>query len=140
MNAKQVKEVMTPNPETLPSQSSIAEAARIMRERNIGDVLIERDGEICGIVTDRDIVVRGVAEGLDTERTVVEDICSHEIVRVSPNDTIDNAVELMRKKAVRRIPVMDNGKAVGIVSIGDLAQVRDPNSALGNISAAPPNR
>ena len=87
----------------------------------------------------RDIVVRTVAEARDPATTTLADICSHALTTVSPTDSIEQAVQLMRAKAIRRLPVVEGGQAVGIVSLGDLAVERDPSSALGDISAAPPN-
>ena len=111
-----------------------------MRDSNIGDVIVADNGQICGIVTDRDVVVRATAEGRDPAKTKLADICSQELTTASPSDSVDQAVQLMRRKAIRRLPVVENGRAVGIVSIGDLAQERDPTSALSDISAAPSNR
>jgi CBS domain-containing protein len=111
-----------------------------MRANDIGDVIASDDkGGITGIVTDRDIVVRVVAEGRDPSATPIEDIASRDLTAVSPDDPVERAVELMRERAVRRLPVVKRGKVVGIVSIGDLAVERDPGSALADISAAPPN-
>ncbi len=138
--AANIREVMTPNPITLPATSSAIEAARAMRDSDIGDVVVLDGQKICGIVTDRDIVVRAVAEGLDPASTPLKEICSRELTTLSPQDSVDEAVRLMRDKAIRRLPVVENKRPVGIVSIGDLALKRDPGSALGNISAAPPNR
>jgi CBS domain-containing protein len=138
--AQSVRDVMTANPIALPATSSVVDAARTMRDANIGNVIVVDNGRICGIVTDRDITVRGVAEGKDVSSLKLRDICSQEITTLSPTDSVDDAVRLMREKAVRRLPVVEGGKAVGIVSLGDLAVERDPHSALGNISAAPPNR
>jgi CBS domain-containing protein len=100
---------------------------------------VEKNGALCGIVTDRDIVVRCVAEGGDCDEMTLASICSPHLATLSPNDQIGNAIELMRKKAIRRIPVVEDGKAVGILSLGDLALERDPKSALGGISAAAAN-
>jgi CBS domain-containing protein len=111
-----------------------------MRDANIGDVIVLKGSQVCGILTDRDIVVRGVSEGRDLAATKVGDICSQELASVSPTDEVEQAIRLMRDKAVRRLPVVEAGNPVGIVSIGDLAIERDPHSALGQISAAPPNR
>jgi len=132
---------MTPNPTALPDTSTVGEAARCMCEADIGDVIVtNQEGRICGIVTDRDIVVRVVAQGLDCSATKLGEICSKELTTLSPDDSIDDAVYLMREKAVRRLPVVEQGCPVGIVSIGDLALTKDPSSALADISAAPPNR
>jgi CBS domain-containing protein len=138
--AQSVREVMTANPIALPATSSVVDAARTMRDSNIGDVIVVDNGRICGIVTDRDITIRGVAEGRDISQLKLADICSREITTLSPTDSVDDAVRLMREKAIRRLPVVEGGKPVGIVSLGDLAVERDPHSALGDISAAPPNR
>jgi CBS domain-containing protein len=131
---------MNTNPVTLPAQASVAEAASAMRAANIGDVIVLDNGRIRGILTDRDIVIRAVAEGRDLVSTKVADICSQELETLSPTDSIEDAVRLMRDKAIRRLPVIEGDKPVGIVSIGDLAVSQDPRSALGHISSAPPNR
>lgn len=137
--AKTVQDVMTPNPTVLEAQTSLQDAARRMRDGEIGDVLVTADGRLCGIVTDRDIVVRAVADRLDLGRTTLGDVCTAEPVTVAPTDTITAAVDVMRTHAIRRLPVTRDGEAVGIVSLGDLAVDRDPNSALADISAAPTN-
>jgi len=105
---------------------------------NFRESLIEHN-QVCGIVTDRDIVVRMVAEAQDPTRTPLTDLCSHSLVTVTPTDSVEQAVRLMRTHAIRRIPVVEGGQAVGIVSLGDLAVEREPHSALGEISAAPPD-
>jgi CBS domain-containing protein len=110
-----------------------------MRDRDIGDVIVIEHNQVCGIVTDRDIVVRTVAEAQDPASITLGDICSHALLTVRPTDSVEHAVRLMRTHAIRRVPVVDGGKAVGIVSLGDLAVERDPHSALGEISAAPPD-
>jgi CBS domain-containing protein len=137
--AQHIRELMTPNPVALLGTASVHEAARAMRDQDIGDVIVIEHNQVCGIVTDRDIVVRTVAEEQDPTTTTLADICSHSLLTVTPTDSVEHAVRLMRTHAVRRLPVVDGGKAVGIVSLGDLAVERDPNSALGEISAAPPN-
>jgi CBS domain-containing protein len=136
---QRIHDVMTPNPVSLQGTASVREAARAMRDQDIGDVIVIENNQICGIVTDRDIVVRTVAEARDPAATTLADICSHALTTVSPDDSIEQAVRLMREKAIRRLPVVEGGRAVGIVSLGDLAIERDPESALGEISAAPPN-
>ena len=137
--AQQIRELMTPNPVVLPGTASVHEAARAMRDADIGDVIVIENDRVCGIITDRDIVVRTVAEARDPATTTLADICSHPLLMVSPTDSVEEAVRLMRTHAIRRLPVVDGGQAVGIVSLGDLAVERDPGSALGKISGAPPN-
>jgi CBS domain-containing protein len=138
--AQKIRDVMTSNPTVLSTSTPISEAAGAMRDRGIGSVIVRDDGSICGIVTDRDIAVRAVAESRDPKATKLGDICSRELTTLSPDDSIDKAVDLMRQKSIRRLPVVEGKQPVGIVSLGDLAMERDPKSALGDISAAPPNR
>lgn len=137
--AKSVRDIMTSNPVCLPASTPIREAARQMRENDIGDVVVQKDGKLCGIVTDRDIVVRAVAQAKNPETTNLEEICSKEITSLSPNQSDEDAVRLMRQKSIRRLPVLENGKVVGIVSLGDLAVDKDPGSVLGQVSAAAGN-
>ncbi|WP_371667702.1 CBS domain-containing protein [Streptomyces sp. NBC_00289] len=134
-----VSDIMTGAPVTVEPQASVGAVARIMRDQDLGAVLVTDDGRLRGLVTDRDLVVRSLAEGSDPERTTVADAISGDLVTVSPEDDLDLAIGLMREHAVRRIPVVEDGRAVGIVAIGDLAMERDPESALGDISAARPN-
>jgi CBS domain-containing protein len=137
--AKAIRELMTENPVCLDASTPIREAARKMREKNIGDVVVEKAGKLCGIVTDRDIVVRAIAEGKDADTTNLQTICSSDISSVSPEQTDEDAIRLMRQKAIRRLPVVENGKVIGIVSLGDLAVEKDPRSVLGQVSAAAGN-
>jgi CBS domain-containing protein len=130
---------MTPNPVARPGTASVHEATRAMRDADLGDVIVIEHNQVCGMVTDRDIVVRTVAEARDPATTTLADLCSHPFVTVTPTDRIEQAVQLMRSKAIRRVPVVEGGQPVGIVSLGDLAVERDPGSARGAISAAPPN-
>ena len=136
---QQIRELMTSNPVTMPGTASVHEAARAMRDHDIGDVIVIEHEQVCGIVTDRDIAVRIVAESQDPAATTLADICSHSLLTVTPTDSVEEAMRLMRLHAVRRLPVVEAGKAVGIVSLGDLAVERDPNSVLGKISDAPPD-
>lgn len=138
--AQTVRDVMTADPIVLDATTNLTEASGTMRDGDIGAVLVQRDGALCGIVTDRDVVVRAVAEGRDPASTRLGDICSRELTTVTASDTAQNAARVMREKAVRRLPVVeDGGKPVGIVSLGDLAIERDRASALADISAAPGN-
>lgn len=139
--AQSIREVMTENPLVCPADTTVADAARQMKDRDIGDVLVEKPaGGLCGVVTDRDIVTRAVAEGRDPASTRLDDVCNHELFTLTPDSTVEDAVRLMREHAVRRVPVVEADRAVGIVSIGDLAVERDTNSVLADISAAPGDR
>lgn len=137
--AQSIRDVMSANPITMTVASTVSEAARTMREANIGDIIVLEGDQLYGIVTDRDIVVRTVAEGRDPETATLGDICSREMTTLSPTDIVEDAVRLMRDKAIRRVPVIENGTPIGIVSLGDLAVSQDLHSTLGHISAAPPN-
>jgi CBS domain-containing protein len=136
---KTVQDVMTPDPITLPLSASLVDAAKTMRDMGIGDVVVVDGEEVLGIVTDRDIVVRGVADGRDPRSTTLIDISSRELTTVSPDDQVGTAVRLMRENAIRRLPVVARGRPVGIVTLGDLALEQDRGSALADVSAAPPN-
>lgn len=134
-----VRDIMTGDPATVEPQASVTAVARIMRDRDLGAVLVTDGAGLRGLVTDRDLVIRSVAQGGDPERTTVAGACSDDMVTVRSDDELTHAVELMREHAVRRVPVVDDGRPVGIVSLADLAMERDPESALGDISAARPN-
>jgi CBS domain-containing protein len=134
-----VNEVMTRAPHAIDATETVRAVALIMDEAAVGAVIVERDRKLCGILTDRDIVVRCLAKGGDPDLMTAGAVCSPNLTTLSARDTVDNAIALMASKAIRRIPVVDNGRAVGIVSLGDLAQYRDPTSALGGISSATPN-
>ncbi|MFF6779806.1 CBS domain-containing protein [Streptomyces sp. NPDC012510] len=141
MTQQLVRDVMTADPMTVEPQTSVQTVARMMRDENIGAVLVTEGERLRGLVSDRDLVVRAVAEGGDLDRTTVVQACSDDLVTVGPDDDLGEAVKVMREHSVRRVPVVDKERhPVGIVSIGDLAMERDPESALGDISAARPNR
>jgi CBS domain-containing protein len=137
--ARTVEDVMTRDPRTVNSDDPVIEAARIMRDSDIGDVVVMDDGQVSGIVTDRDIVVRGVAEGRDADSTQVSDVCTSGVETIDPSASVDDALRLMREHDIRRLPVTKNGRPVGILSLGDLAVEREPESTLADISAATPD-
>jgi CBS domain-containing protein len=134
-----ISDVMTKNPATLDVDASALEAAQAMKAADIGDVVVCDHGRVWGIVTDRDLVVRAMAEGASAEEVRLRDVCSHELTTITPDASVDEAVQLMREQALRRLPVVKDQKLVGIVALGDLAVDRDPESALADISAAAPN-
>lgn len=135
---KTIRDVMTTNVVTIPGEATITEAARKMRDDDIGDVVVLEQGRFAGIVTDRDIVVRALAEGYFGDRPVRE-VATTEVETLTPDASADEAIEAMRWGAVRRVPVVEDGRPVGIVSLGDLAMEREPDSVLGDISEAEPN-
>jgi CBS domain-containing protein len=135
-----IREVMTSDPTVLPATASVVQAAEAMRRSDIGDVIVlDETDQICGIVTDRDIVIRAVAEKKDPSDVRLGDICSRNPVTLSPQDEVGDAVKLMTQNAIRRLPIVEGGVPVGVVSLGDLAVSQDPKSGLADISSAPPN-
>ena len=135
-----VRDVMTPIPRTLSASDSVLLAAKAMREHDIGNIIVVESDRLYGILTDRDIVVRVLAEGSDPATVTVGQVCSRELTTIPPTASVGDAVRLIREKAIRRLPVVEEGgEVVGIVSMGDIALARDRKSALGDVSAAPPN-
>lgn len=137
--AQHVRDLMTSRLVTVEPQTSVTAAAQKMRDEDIGIVLVCEGDELRGVVSDRDLVIRSLAEGGDQDKRTVSSACSADLFTVTPDEDVDTAVQIMREHAVRRIPVVDQGHPVGIISIGDLAIERDPGSALGGISSAEPN-
>lgn len=138
--APTVRDIMTKDPVVCETTSTVKEAAERMRDHDIGDVLVVNDNSLYGIVTDRDIVVRALAEGKGPEQTTLGDIASRDLDTVAPDDDAGEVVRRMRSDDIRRVPVVEDGVAVGILSIGDLAIELDSESALADISAAPGNK
>jgi len=138
--AQTLRELMTPHPVIPDATATVEQAAQRMRDDDVGDVLVQENGELCGIVTDRDLVVRCLAEQEDPSETAIGELCSEELVTVEVDASVEEAVLLMTRHAVRRVPVLEAGLVLGIVSLGDLAIARDPESALGRISAAASTR
>ncbi|MFD2766500.1 CBS domain-containing protein [Micromonospora eburnea] len=134
-----VGEFMTTRLVTMAGSDTLTDAAQEMRDSAIGDVVVTDGDNVVGIVTDRDITVRGVAENLDPNTTRLNQITSKDVVTVSQYDDAVAAADLMRTYAVRRLPVIDDGRLVGLISMGDLAVEREPQSVLADISADDPN-
>jgi CBS domain-containing protein len=140
MATKYVADVMTKQLVYLPADTPLDEAARAMSQSDIGDVVVTDGQTLAGMVTDRDIVVRAVAENRLPSNTTLGDVATHEIVMIEQHATVSDAADLMRERAVRRILVCDaDRQLVGIVSLGDLAMRFDRDSALSDISGAAPN-
>lgn len=135
-----ISDVMTRDVVSFPATATVVEAALGMRGADIGFVVMTVEDQPRGVITDRDLVIRVIAEGLDPSETTLGDIASGEVACLTPENTAEDAARLMRQLAVRRIPVVDDtDRLVGVVSIGDLAVHKDPDSALADISASPPN-
>lgn len=138
VEAPVVRQVMSTDPHTARTETTVSEAARMMAEFDVGDLIVlDDESNVVGIVTDRDMVVRGLAADLSPIATVA-DVMTTNVIGVAPDSPTDHAIALIIDAAVRRLPVVDEGRLVGVVSLGDLARRRDPGSALARIIAAPP--
>lgn len=126
-----IRDVMTHNPRTVSPQDSIQNAARIMRDEDTGVVPVVDNGKPVGVITDRDIVIRAVAEGGQLNRPV-RDIVTNELIAATPDMSVSEATELMSAHQVRRLPVVENNRLVGIVSIGDIAVKEGKDSRVGD--------
>ena len=118
---KSVRDVMTPGVRTVDPSQSLAEAAEVMRGEDVGSVPVEAEGRLIGIVTDRDIVTRAVAERRDPQTVKVDEIASRELVTVEPEQDLDEALALMARHQVRRLPVVEEGRLVGMLAQADVA-------------------
>ena len=116
-----VRDVMTPDVEIATRAQSLRDAARMMRAGDYGAMPVVDEGELVGMLTDRDIVVRAVAEGLDPNLALAGDFATREPVAVAPDTTLDDALELMGRHRVRRLPVVQEGLLVGVLSQADVA-------------------
>jgi CBS domain-containing protein len=121
----QIRDVMTENPTTCEPKSSIVDCAKVMAREDVGPIPIVEGNRVVGLVTDRDIVVRAVAEGRDIKQTTVGDIASKDLITVTPDDDFNRALELMSQHQVRRIPVVEGDQLVGIISQADVARAAD---------------
>ncbi|MCP9950372.1 MULTISPECIES: CBS domain-containing protein [Actinomadura] len=137
--ATKVRDIMTGSPTSVSPELDLVTVARAMRDEDIGAVLVADGDHLKGVVTDRDLVIRGLAAGGDPAAVKIGGIASSVTATVGPDDSLERAAQIMRERAVRRLPVIEDGRPVGIVSIGDLAMEKDSGSALADISAARPN-
>jgi CBS domain-containing protein len=136
---KKIREIMTSDPVGVYYDQTLAETARVMRDGGVGAVLVVNGDSLSGVVTDRDLVVRGLAEGAGPD-SPVGPLCSAKLVGVDADANVTEAERLMGENAVRRLPVIDDGQIVGIVSMGDLAASgADGQSPLADVSKAEPN-
>lgn len=139
-NDKTVSDVMTDSPKTVSTDDTVVDAAKAMAENDFGAVPVVDGDDLKGILTDRDIVLRVVAEGKDPSDVKVGDVATtDDLATVEPDASIEDAVKRMKEKDVRRVVVTEDAKPVGIVSLGDLAAKVNEDSVLGDISEAAPN-
>ncbi len=138
--ARTVREIMTVAPSTVEAGASVRDAARTMREEDVGALIVLQSGDLHGVLTDRDVAIRLVAEDRDPSTTTVADIASQNPTAIESDRPLEDAISLMRERALRRLPVVEGGQPVGILALGDVAVERDSDSALADISASDPNR
>ncbi len=117
----QVKEIMTNEVAYVSPSQTLVDAARLMQKHDVGSVPVCQGDQVLGIVTDRDIVVRNVAHGKNPQNTSVKDVMTSQVRMVSSDMDIHQAAEMMAKNQVRRLPVVDNNRIVGMIALGDLA-------------------
>ncbi|GAA3672603.1 CBS domain-containing protein [Streptomyces iranensis] len=115
-----VREVMTRPAIWVRPDASLVEAAQLMRAQDIGDVLVASEGEVLGVLTDRDITLRAVAEGIDPLAVTCNAVCTPDPVTIGPDEEVAEAAALMRRHAVGRLPVVEAGRALGVISRGDV--------------------
>ena len=137
--ATTVRDVMTKDPVAMSSDASVAEAAKAMSDLRIGTVVVMEQDKPCGIVTDRDITVRAVATGGDPSTIRLADICTRDIAAVGPDQSVGDAIQLMKSRDIKRLVVMTDSKLEGIVSLGDLAARGEDADVEDDISRAEPN-
>jgi CBS domain-containing protein len=119
--AKSVRDAMTEAPQSIGASASVVEAARLMREHHIGSLPVTEDERLVGMITDRDITTRVVAESAVPATTSVGDVHSRDLISVEPNNDLEEALQLMARHRVRRLPVVENGRLVGMVAQADIA-------------------
>ena len=120
-----VRDAMSRDPRSVGESTSVQEAARLMKEQDVGSLPVVEDDRLVGIVTDRDIVVRGVADGSEVSSLSVKDVASHEVTTVEPDEDLDEALSLMAQQQVRRLPVVEGDRLVGILAQADVARDAD---------------
>jgi CBS domain-containing protein len=120
--AKKVREIMTENPTAVRRDATVDEAAQLMKREDVGSLPVVDGDTLVGIVTDRDIVLRVVAEGREPRSTTVGEVHSDDPVAVEPEQDFDEALQRMARHQVRRLPVVDGGRLVGVVAQADVAR------------------
>jgi len=128
--ANTIREAMTSNPSTVQPGTPIAEAAQVLKNEDAGVVPVVQGDQLVGMLTDRDIVIRVIAEGKDPQSTTVEQIATKQLVTIDPQQNLDEALRLMAQHQVRRLPVVEeDGRLVGVIAQADVAKHADPAKA-----------
>ena len=135
-----IRELMTTKVVTVPPAASLVTTAARLRDDDATEVLVVDGAHVVGVLTDRDIVVRAVADGLDPSATTAGEICGAEFVSIRPEAGVDEAIGLMRDRSVRRIPVIDQGEPIGMLRLGDLAIARNRRPPVASRGRGGPRR
>ena len=130
-----VRETMTANPRSIETSASVVEAARLMRDEHIGSLPVVKSGRLIGMITDRDLTLRVVAEGADPESVTVGEVASHDTVTAQPDQDLDEALRLMAQHQLRRLPVAEGDRLVGILAQADVAH-REDREKVGEVVEA----
>ncbi len=128
MPDKTVRDAMTTSPTAIASDKSVVEAARTMTTENVGSLPVVEEQKLVGMITDRDLVTNVLAKDLDPNTVPVADVATHDPVSVSPDESLDTALERMAEKQVRRLPVVEDGRLVGILAQADVSRTAQPES------------
>ena len=123
--AKSVRDAMTENPRSIGASESVVDAARLMREEDIGSLPVTDDDQLLGMITDRDITTRVVSEAADPKTTSAGDVCSRDVISVEADKDHEEAVALMARHQIRRLPVVESGRLVGILAQADIARTEN---------------
>jgi CBS domain-containing protein len=126
MTNERVREVMTPAPATIGPQDTAVEAARLMASQDVGSLPVVENGNLVGIVTDRDLVLHVLAKDVDPHQTTVASVCSENPVVVTPEDSLDEALQRMAREQIRRLPVVEDERLVGILAQADVSRAAEP--------------
>ena len=124
-----ISEIMTTEIKKATPDNTLADIAAMMRDEDVGALPVVQDGELRGIVTDRDNMVRATAEGKEPTTTTVQEVLSEELESVEPDDDVEDAADLMASRQIRRLPVVQRGKLIGMVSLGDIAVKHEESTA-----------
>ncbi|KYH29091.1 CBS domain-containing protein [Clostridium colicanis] len=134
----EIKNIMTKTVATINAEDTVERAAQMMKEHNVGSIPVCRGEKVVGVITDRDIALRSTAEGQNVKQQKVKDIMTSNPVTGTPNMDVHEAARIMSERQIRRLPIVENDKVVGIVALGDLAVepqfANEAESALSNIS------
>ena len=123
-----VRDAMTPTPRSIQGDENVVQAARLMANEDVGSLPVVDQGELVGMVTDRDLVVQVLAKDLDPDKVSVSEVATENPVVASPEEPLDSALQRMAQEQVRRLPVVEDGRLVGILAQADVARTAKPDS------------